>query len=151
MGTRAVMPIEIAPGKAKGQLHQLQDPSNLGKSHYNVINAETGPYIQRMCLTGGHRLEGLKWGCATSREGEGPRDSQTKLSNHGDLKRGEGKYYNPDPLYQLIGRDNEAKVKIDGCEVTGLIDSEGQHFINFEEFYRKIGFTMQTTVTVVRN
>ena len=42
MGTRAVMPMEIAPGKAKGQLHQLQDPSNLGKSHYNVINVEAG-------------------------------------------------------------------------------------------------------------
>ena len=42
MGTKAVMPMEIAPGKAKGQLHQLQDPSNLGKSHYNVINAEAG-------------------------------------------------------------------------------------------------------------
>ena len=68
-------------------------------------------------------MEGLKWGCTTSREGEGPRDPQTKLSNHGVMERGEGRYYNSDPLYQLIGRVNEAKVKIDGCEVTGLIDS----------------------------
>ena len=42
MGIRAVKPMETALGKAKGQLHQLQDPSNLGKSHYNVINAEAG-------------------------------------------------------------------------------------------------------------
>ena len=90
-GNKAVMPMEIVPGKAKGQLHQLQDPSNLGKSHYNVINGRGwGPYVQRMCLTGGHRLEGLKWGYTTSREEEGLGDSQTKLSNHGVLKRGGG-------------------------------------------------------------
>ena len=36
------MPMGIAQEKAKGQLHQLQDPSNLGKSHYNIINVEAG-------------------------------------------------------------------------------------------------------------
>ena len=36
------MLMEIAQGKAKGQLHQLQDPSSLAKSHYNVINVEAG-------------------------------------------------------------------------------------------------------------
>ena len=123
MGTRAVMLMETALGKAKGQLHQLQDPSSLGKSHYNVINAEAGAICIKNVPHRGHRLEGLKWGCATPREGEGPRDTQAKLSNHGVLKREEGKYYNPDPLYQLIGRVNKAKVKIDGCKVTGLIDS----------------------------
>ena len=67
-------------------------------------------------------MEGLKWGCTTSRKGERPRDTQTKLNDQGILKRGEGKYYNPDLLYRLIGRVNEAKIKINGCEVTGLID-----------------------------
>ena len=42
MGARAVMLMEIAQEKAKGQLHQLQDPSSLAKSHYNVINVEAG-------------------------------------------------------------------------------------------------------------
>ena len=98
-----------------------------------------GPYIQRMSLAGGHRLEGLKQGHATSREGEGPGNSQTKLSNHGVLKRVEGKYYNPDPLYQLIGRVNEAKVKIDGCEVMGLIDSGANISSILKSFAEKLG------------
>ena len=77
-----------------------------------------------------------------------PRDPQAKLSNHRVLKRGEGKYYNPDPLYQLIGRVNEAKVKIDGCEVTGLIDL-GANISSILKSCGKVGLTMQTTVTVV--
>ena len=36
------MLMEIAQGKTKGQLHQLQDCSNLAKSIYNVINVEAG-------------------------------------------------------------------------------------------------------------
>ena len=42
MGIRAIMPMERAQEKAKGQLHQLEDPSSLVKSHYNVINVEAG-------------------------------------------------------------------------------------------------------------
>ena len=101
-----------------------------------------GTHIQGMCLTGGHQLEGLKWGHTTSREGEGPRDPQTKFSNHGVMKRGEGRYYNPDPLYQLIGRVNEAQVKIDGCEVTGLIDLGANISSILKSFAEKLGFAM---------
>ena len=36
------MLMEVAQIKAKGQLHQLQDPSSLAKSHYNVISVEAG-------------------------------------------------------------------------------------------------------------
>ena len=42
MGIRAVMPMERAQEKAKGQLHQLWDPSSLDKSHYNVISVGAG-------------------------------------------------------------------------------------------------------------
>ena len=133
------MPMETALGKAKGQLHQLQDHSNLAKSHYNVIKVGAGTTCTRNVPHRGHRLEGLEWGHTTSREGEGPRDLQTKLSNHRVLKRGEGKYYNPDPLYQLIGRVNEAKVKIDGCEVTGLIDSGANISSISKGFVDKLG------------
>ena len=84
-------------------------------------------------------MEGFKWGHATSREGEGPRDPQTKLNNHGAIKRGEGKYYNPDPLYQLIGRVNETKVKIDGCKVTGLIDLGANISSISKSFVDKLG------------
>ena len=55
------------------------------------------------------------------------------------MKRGEGRYYNPDPLYQLIGRVNEAKVKIDGCEVTGLIDSGANIPSILKRFAEKLG------------
>ena len=139
MGTRVTIPMGITPGKEKGQLYQLQDPSNLGRSHCNVTNVKAGPHIQGMCLAGGHRLEGLKWGCTTSRKGEGPRDSQTKLNDQGVIKRGEGKYYNPDPLYQLIGRISEAKVKINGHEVTGLIDSGANISSILKSFTDKLG------------
>ena len=40
----------------------------------------------------------------------------------GVMKRGEGKYYNPDPLYQLIGQTNEMELEIDGHKIIGLID-----------------------------
>ena len=55
------------------------------------------------------------------------------------MKRGEGRYYNPDPLYQLIGRVNEAQVKIDGCEVTGLIDSGANISSILKSFAEKLG------------
>ena len=131
--------MDRAQEKAKGQLHQLQDPSSLAKSHYSVINVEAGDTHTKSVPHRGHQLEGLKWGHATSREGEGPRDPQTKLSNHGVIKRGEGRYYNPDPLYRLIGRVNEAKVKIDGFEVTGLIDSGANISSLSKSFAEKLG------------
>ena len=125
-------------GKAKGQLHQLQDPSSLAKSHYNVINVEAGvTHTKNVPHKGGINWRGLNGAVPPPEKGEGPRDTQTKLGNHGVMKRGEGRYYNPDPLYQLIGRVNEAKVRINGCEVTGLIDSGGKHFTNFKKFCRK--------------
>ena len=53
-------------------------------------------------LLQGPRLEGLKQGCATSCEGERPETGKPSINDWGVIKRGEGKYYNPDPLYQLI-------------------------------------------------
>ena len=36
------------------------------------------------------------------------------------------KYYNPDPLFRLIGESNETDVQIDGNRMTALIDSGAQ-------------------------
>ena len=72
---------------------------------------------------GGIDWRGLNGAVPPPEKKKGSETPQTKLNNHGVIKRGKGKYYNPDPLYWLIGRANETKVKIDGCEVTGLIDS----------------------------
>ena len=139
MGAKAATPMGISPEKGKGQSHQLWDPSSQDRSCCNVTNAGPGPHVQGMCLTGGHRLEGLEWGHATSGKGEGPRNSQTKLNGQGVIQRGEGKYYNPDPLYQLIGRVNEAKVKIDEHDVTGLIDSGANISSILKSFADKLG------------
>ena len=57
----------------------------------------------------------------------------------GVIQRGEGKYYNPDPLYQLIGRVNETKVKIDGHDVIGLIDSGANISSILKSFADKLG------------
>ena len=56
-----------------------------------------------MSYPGGPRLEGLKQGHATSCKGERPKTGKPSINDWGVIKRGEGKYYNPDPLYQLIG------------------------------------------------
>ena len=54
-------------------------------------------------------------------------------------KKGEGKYYNPGPLQQLIGRVNEAKVKFDGHDVTGLIDLGANISSILKSFADKLG------------
>ena len=54
---------------------------------------------------------------------------QTKLQSHSrqkwDPRRGRG-YYNPDPLYQLIGLANETELNIEGVRMKALIDSGTQ-------------------------
>ena len=57
MGTRVAILMGIAPGKEKGQLHQLQDPSNLAKSHYSVINVGGGGHTSKECASQG----GIDW------------------------------------------------------------------------------------------
>ena len=36
------------------------------------------------------------------------------------------RYYNPDPLFRLIGESNETDIQIDGNKMTALIDSGAQ-------------------------
>ena len=36
------------------------------------------------------------------------------------------RYHNPDPMVRLIGKRNESKIKVDGIEYPGLLDSEAQ-------------------------
>ena len=42
------------------------------------------------------------------------------------VKEIESKYYNPDPLFWLIGAANESDLRIDGHLTTALIDSGAQ-------------------------
>ena len=75
-----------------------------------------------MSHSGGLKLEGLKQGRATSCGGERPETQKPSINDQGVMKRGEGKYYDPDPLYRLIGQINETELEIDGHKITGLID-----------------------------
>ena len=38
----------------------------------------------------------------------------------------ESRYYNPDPLFRLIGESNEANIQVDGNKLPALIDSGAQ-------------------------
>ena len=38
----------------------------------------------------------------------------------------ENRYYNPDPLFRLIGESNEANIQLDGNKLPALIDSGAQ-------------------------
>ena len=55
------------------------------------------------------------------------------------MKRGEGKYYNPDPLYRLIGRTNETPLEVDGHKIMGLIDSGANISSISKNFTEKLG------------
>ena len=112
-----------------------------------------GPYLQRVSITGKLQLEGTKWVKGPARFSQDPK-SQNKIKV--GIKKGEGKerikerkgnkvnqgeyrkvmkvaiqdiesrYYNPDPLFQLIGESNEANIQVDGNKLLALIDSGAQ-------------------------
>ena len=98
-----------------------------------------------MSNTGKLKLEGIKWvqGPSSPNSDSGPTtNTQIKIKE----KRGEGsklekiggehhtktikaalqdiqeRYYNPDPLFRLIGESNEADIQIDGNRMTTLMD-----------------------------
>ena len=50
----------------------------------------------------------------------------------------ESKYYNPDPLFRLIGAANEADLRIDGHLTTALIDSGAQISTMTEKFAKRL-------------
>ena len=80
---------ENIPRKGKGPAASAAEPFNPGQKPLQCYKCRGWGHTYKECTSqGGHRLEGLKWGHATSTEGEGPRDSQTKLSNHRVLKGG---------------------------------------------------------------
>ena len=65
------------------------------------------------------------------------------------MKRGEGQYYNPDPLYHLIGRLNETKMLVDDHEVMGLIDSGTNISAISNSFAEKLGLPFKEQQTLL--
>ena len=76
---------------------------------------------------GKHGLEEFEQGRTSSRRNSPGPNSKSKdtISKSGNLGGGRG-YYNPDPLYQLIGPTNETELKVEGVKVKALIDSGAQ-------------------------
>ena len=53
--------------------------------------------------------------------------------------RGEERYYNPDPLYHLIGPANETEVQVEGQSMKALIDSGAQISAISESMVKTLG------------
>ena len=87
----------------------------------------------------GPRLEGLEQGHATSCGGERPKTHKPSINDQGVMKRGQGKYYNLDPLYCLIGQTNETPLEVDGHKNYGLIDSGANISSISKSFAEKLG------------
>ena len=65
-----------------------------------------------------------KWGEGSKLDKiEGAHHTKTMKAAIQDIQE---KYYNPDPLFRLIGESNETDVQIDGNRMTALIDSGAQ-------------------------
>ena len=77
--------------------------------------------------------------CTTSCGGERPKTHKTSINDQGVIKRGEGKCYNPDPLYRLIGQTNETSLEVDGHKITGFIDSGANISSISKSFAEKLG------------
>ena len=72
-------------------------------------------------------------------EEKGPKPTKTSINDQGVIEKGEGKYYNPDPLYRLIGRTNETPLEVDGHKIMGLIDSGANISSISKSFAEKLG------------
>ena len=92
-----------SPRKSKGPATSVAGPFKSGQKPFQCYKCGGWGHGFRECPTlGGLDLEGLKRGHATSCEGERPKTRKPSINDQGVIKRGEGKYYNPDPLYRLI-------------------------------------------------
>ena len=59
-------------------------------------------------------------------------------------KQIQSRYYNADPLFQLIGEPNESTVEIDGVPLTALIDSGAQISTITEKMVKTLGLQLNT-------
>ena len=84
-----------SPRKSKGPATSAAGPFKPGQEPFQCYKCGGWGHGFRECPTlGGPRLEGLKWGCATSCKGERPETGKPSINDWGVIKRGEEKYYN---------------------------------------------------------
>ena len=64
-------------------------------------------------------------------------------------KQAKSRYYNPDPLFRLIGEANETKVKLDGTELKALIDSGSQISTVTEKLAKLMGWKIRSLKNIL--
>ena len=74
-----------------------------------------------------HRKRGLEefeqGRTSSNRKHSGPKPNSKVTVGKNGILEGEREYYNPDPLYRLIGPANETEVNVEGVGMKALIDS----------------------------
>ena len=81
----------------------------------------------------------------------GPRTHHKGTVEGGEMLggRGEERYYNPDPLYHLIGHANETEVRVEGQSIKALIDSGAQILAISESMVKTLGLPFQQLHTLL--
>ena len=60
-----------------------------------------------------------------------------------NMKEGDHRYHNPDPLYRLIGPANEAETMVEGMKLITLIDSGAQCLSITLAMVQKLGLELK--------
>ena len=58
-------------------------------------------------------------------------------------------YYNPDPLFRLLGETNETKIKLDGTEMRALVDSGSQISTVTEKLAKLMGWKIKNLKNIL--
>ena len=83
--------------------------------------------MEKLPNQGKRGLEEFEWGRTSSnRKCSGPKPNPKVTVGKNGILEGGREYYNPDPLYRLIGPVNETDVNVEGVGMKALIDSEAQ-------------------------
>ena len=100
-----------------------------------------------------HRKRGLEEfeqsQTSSNRKCSGPKpNSKTTVDKNGILE-GQRGYYNPDPLYRLIGPTNETELKIEGVRMKALIDSGAQISAISKSMAKTLGLPIRKLETLL--
>ena len=89
-------------------------------------------------------LEGFEQGQTSSnRKRSGPKSNPKVTVGESGILEGGREYYNPDPLYRLIGPTNETEVNVEGVGMKALIDSGAQISAISKSLVKTLGLPMR--------
>ena len=90
-----------------------------------------------------------KRGLEEFEQGSSPKPNPEATVNKVRTPEGERGYYNPDPLYQLIGPTNKTELKIEGVGMKALIDSGAQISAISKNMAKTLGLPIQKLETLL--